>query len=168
MYYRYILELPNYENHISQCTAHGSKIHSGLTKRPVKRSKRLLDEKITPLVTMSPLDALSMVVRDRFITRGLHLFSGPQGLNLTFINNVPSYRSDLISVSRTGGYNLRSSDSLFLSFSSIRSLATLGDSSFHVAAPKLWNSLPEHTRNIKTLGCFKKAIKTFSFQKAFY
>ena len=81
---------------------------------------------------------------------------------------APSYISDLISVRRTGRYNLRSSYSLFLNFSSKRSSATLGDRSFHVAAPTLWNSLPENIRNIKTLGCSKKAIKTLLFQKAFY
>lgn len=47
------------------------------TKRPVKRSKRLLSREIILLVTTSPLDTLSMVVRDLFITGGLQIFSGP-------------------------------------------------------------------------------------------
>ena len=54
-----------------------------------------------------------------------------------------------------------------LKFSTCRSLATLGDRSFHVAAPKLWNSLPKETRNILIIDSFKKAIKTFLFSKAF-
>ena len=55
-----------------------------------------------------------------------------------------------------------------LKFSTCRSLATLGDRSFHVAAPKkLWNSLPKVTKNIFNIDSFKKAIKTFLFSKTF-
>ena len=47
---------------------------------------------------------------------------------------APSYISDLISVrSATGKYNLRTSNSLTIKYSSCKSLATLGDRSFHVA-----------------------------------
>ena len=81
---------------------------------------------------------------------------------------APAYISELISVrDATGRYNLRSNNYLRLNYSSCKSLATLGDRSFHVAAPKLWNDLPFSLRNIKSLYNFKKAIKTFLFAKAF-
>ena len=62
---------------------------------------------------------------------------------------------------------LRSNNGLRLNYSSCKSLATLGDRSFHVAAPKLWNDLPCTLRNITYVQNFKKAIKTFLFAKAF-
>ena len=75
----------------------------------------------------------------------------------------PAYISELISVrDATGGHNLRSNN-----HSSCKSLATLGDRSFHVAPPKLWNDLPCVIRNITSVYNFKKAIKTFLFAKAF-
>ena len=81
---------------------------------------------------------------------------------------APSYVSDLISVRRTTGkYNLRTSNSLTLKYSFCKSLATLGDRSFHVTSPKLWNYLPGSVRNIKSVNSFKKAPRTYLFTKAF-
>ena len=42
-----------------------------------------------------------------------------------------------------------------------------GDRAFSVAAPRLWNSLPEDLRDIQELTPFKSALKTFYFKKAF-
>ena len=50
---------------------------------------------------------------------------------------------------------------------SCKSLSTLGDRSFHMAAPKLWNDLPLFMRNIFSVNTFKEALKTHLFQKAF-
>ena len=55
---------------------------------------------------------------------------------------APAYISELISVrDATGRHNLHSNNGLCLNHSSRKSLATLGDRSFHVAAPKLWNDI---------------------------
>ena len=81
---------------------------------------------------------------------------------------APAYISELISVrDATGRHNLRSNNGLRLHHSSCKSLATLGDHSFHVAAPKLWNDVPCLIRNITSVYNFKKAIKTFLFANAF-
>ena len=81
---------------------------------------------------------------------------------------APAYISELISVrDATGRHNLRSNNGLRLNYSSCKSLATLGDRSFHVAAPKLWDDLPCTLRNITSVQNFKKAIKAFLFAKAF-
>jgi hypothetical protein len=42
-----------------------------------------------------------------------------------------------------------------------------GDRSFSVAAPKLWNKLPDSLRQIDKLPTFKTALKTYYFTKAF-
>ena len=80
---------------------------------------------------------------------------------------APAYKSELISVRDTGRYDLRSNDGLLLAPCRGKTLTTLGDRSFHAAAPKLWNDLPGSIRNTQSLNKFKKAIKTFLFAKAF-
>ena len=53
----------------------------------------------------------------------------------------PEYITELIKFKEESRYNLRSSKELLLKRPTIRSLATLGDRAFEVAAPKLWNAL---------------------------
>ena len=44
---------------------------------------------------------------------------------------------------------------------------TFADRAFSVAAPTLWNNLPQELRSIKELLKFKKALKTHLFKQAF-
>ena len=46
-------------------------------------------------------------------------------------------------------------------------LTTLGDRSFEMAAPTLWNSLPAEIRNACNVATFKKMLKTHFFMKSF-
>ena len=46
-------------------------------------------------------------------------------------------------------------------------LSTLGERSFSMAVPKLWNTLPYHIRSEQRLASFKCKVKTFLFNKAF-
>ena len=78
---------------------------------------------------------------------------------------APAYISELISVRDTGRYDFRSNDGLLLAPCRGKTLTTLGDRSFHAAAPKLWNDLPGSIRNTQSLNKFKKAFKTVSFGK---
>ena len=78
---------------------------------------------------------------------------------------APAYTRELISVRDTGRYDLRSNDGLLLAPCKGKTLTTLGDRSFHAAAPKLWNDLPGSIRNTQSLNRFK-AIRTFLFEKA--
>ena len=43
----------------------------------------------------------------------------------------------------------------------IKTKVTLGDRTFHVAAPKLWNALPRELREISDTNIFKRYLKTF-------
>ena len=47
-------------------------------------------------------------------------------------------------------------------------LKSYGDGSFQVAAPRLWNALPNSIRLIQSLNVFENKLKTFSFEEAFY
>ena len=82
---------------------------------------------------------------------------------------APTYLRELVSIKRSGNYNLRSSsDGLLLATPTYRSRVTLGDRSFQVAAPALWNVLPREIRSITDLGIFKCHLKTHLFREAFY
>ena len=81
-------------------------------------------------------------------------------------NIVPTL--ELVSLKDTGGrYDLRSNDSKLLNIPSCKSLSTLCDWSFYMAAPRLWNDLPLFIGNISSVNPFKKALKTHLLQKAF-
>ena len=43
----------------------------------------------------------------------------------------------------------------------------MGDHSFKVAAPKLWNSLPEDLRSSNDVSVFKSKLKTHYFSIAY-
>ena len=80
---------------------------------------------------------------------------------------APDYISNLISLKGSTRYSLRSSNTMLLSVPSGKSLKTLGDRAFCMAAPALWNTLPYHIRSCSSLNIFKQSIKTFLFRQAF-
>ena len=61
-------------------------------------------------------------------------------------DNAPQYFKDLIKVKSSTRYNLRSDREMLLEDYSTRSKKTLGDRTFKVAAPRIWNILPKDIR----------------------
>ena len=55
---------------------------------------------------------------------------------------APNYLSSLVNFKPYSSYSLRSNNKYLLSNPDFRTLPTLGDRAFVVAAPKLWNDLP--------------------------
>ena len=80
---------------------------------------------------------------------------------------APEYISELIKFKVASRHNLRSSSELLLEQPRTKTLVTLGDRSFEVAAPMLWNSLPAEIRNASSVEVFKRMLKTCFFRKAF-
>ena len=72
---------------------------------------------------------------------------------------APEYISELIKFKVASRYNLRSSTELLLEKPGTKTLTTLGDRSFQVAAPTLWNRLPAEIRNACNVASFKKMLK---------
>ena len=82
--------------------------------------------------------------------------------------SAPKYLIDLISVLPPSRYDLRRNNKgILLSTPKRFTKATMGDRSFMMAAPRLWNSLPISIRSACTTNDFKKKLKTFLFKKAF-
>ena len=80
---------------------------------------------------------------------------------------APSYICDLVTLKKPSNYNLRSNNSLVLDPPKMKSLPSLGDRSFSVAAPKLWNKLPNYIRTSASISVFKSRLKPYLFRVAF-
>jgi len=46
-------------------------------------------------------------------------------------------------------------------------LSTVSDRAFPVAAPRIWNSLPQHVTSAPSLGIFRSRLKTHLFRRCF-
>jgi exonuclease III len=78
---------------------------------------------------------------------------------------APSYLSEMLS-SYVPSRELRSGNQCLLKEKCAR-LKTVGDRSFQVAAPYLWNRLPYDLRNCEALEPFKKGLKAHFFSLAY-
>jgi len=81
---------------------------------------------------------------------------------------TPKYLQELISFKGNSSYGLRSNHSFPLAQPRQRTLTALGDRTFAVAAPMLWNSLPVELRNPNiSIESFKVKLKTHLFREAY-
>jgi len=80
-----------------------------------------------------------------------------------FSESCPSYLTELLSVYSPSRQLRSSADMRILSVPKTRT-KTYGERSFSFCAPKQWNSLPLHIRNIPTTHAFKTALKTHLFK----
>ncbi len=78
---------------------------------------------------------------------------------------APSYISDMVTL-YTPPRKLRSQDKLLLQTPKTNT-ATYGNRSFRLAAPSLWNALPQDIRRSKTLISFKRSLKSHLFPSHF-
>lgn len=93
----------------------------------------------------------------------LHIKPLMHGLASLYISNLVTIKSEC-----SFDYNLRSSNQHLLQVPQINSHKTLGDRSFSIAAPNLWNALPWHIRNAESIDSFKKQLKTYFFKLAYF
>ena len=77
------------------------------------------------------------------------------------------YLGELLTYKNKCNYNLRSTSEILLQQPRIKILRTLGDRSFAVAAPTLWNNLPNAIRSARSINSFKKLLNTRLFKIAF-
>ena len=78
---------------------------------------------------------------------------------------APQYLTELIKL-RCPPRTLRWSNRLVLE-KPIINMVSYVQRAFSYAGPELWNTLPEHIKNSKSVNDFKKKLKTYSFQLAF-
>ena len=80
---------------------------------------------------------------------------------------APTYIQNLVSLKWQDTYNLSLSGGILLALSTFRTKVTLGDRSFQMAAPKLWNALPHELGDIANLHTFKSNLMTYRFKFAY-
>ena len=81
---------------------------------------------------------------------------------------APGYITELINIKNEGSYRLLSnSNGILLKYVNFKTYKTLGDRSFMVTAPNLWNNLPLEIRKAPNIDNCKKLLKTVLFKKAF-
>ena len=98
--------------------------------------------------------------------------SASAGTCILFNNNFEfcstgAYLSELITLKTVSRYSLRSSGEVLLQPPRIKTLRTLGDRSFTVAAPALWDNLPNAVRCAQSVQSFRDRLKTHLFRQAF-
>ena len=135
-------------------------IHVNRLQRVQNAAARLLTN--TPLyshITPVMINLHWLPVKFRIIFKvNLLTFKALHGL-------APAYLSD-ISFKGDSNHNLRSNFSNLLARPVIRSAKTTGDRVFSVAAPFLWNSLPENLGAISSVNIFKQ-LKTYLFKQVY-
>ena len=81
---------------------------------------------------------------------------------------APTYISELESLKDTGGrYYRRSNNGKLLNIPPSKSLSTLGNGSFYMAAPKLWNDLPLLLEIYRQLMLSRRLLKLIYFERHF-
>ena len=106
------------------------------------------------------------------ILRDLHWLPIPARLEfkillLTFKclhNQGPSYLRELLKF-RNPSRTLRSFKQFLLQNSYRPNTLYYCERAFAFAAPKLWNSIPEHIKSASSLSTFKTALKTYLFRR---
>ena len=80
--------------------------------------------------------------------------------------NLPEYMCDMVSVYNPKRCGLRSGNSSIKRLCTVKAnSAKYGNMCYSIAAPSLWNKLPENIRSAETFATFKKSLKTFIFKK---
>lgn len=77
-------------------------------------------------------------------------------------NQAPKYLSDLIN-NKTYCRLLRNSNKMLLNIPRLECNNSWGNRAFCISSPTLWNKLPPHIRQKRTLDSFKKSLKTHLF-----
>ena len=80
---------------------------------------------------------------------------------------VPGYIQSLVTLQCPSRYSLRRNNERFLKPYGKKTLKTLGDRAFAVAAPHLFNALPRYIRDEDNFNRFKALVKTFLFNIAY-
>ena len=77
----------------------------------------------------------------------------------------PCYLQNLLSIYEPKR-SLRSSNEPCRLSVPLTKLKTMGDKAFSFSAPKLWNSLPSHLKEVESLDSFKSKLKTYLFTRS--
>ena len=139
----------------------------GITKQQIQRLQRVQNTAARVITMTRKYDHITPILRE------LHWLPIQERIQFKCLcltykaihGMAPEYICDMVSHYKPTR-SLRSASNLLLEVPSTR-LVTCGDRSFNKAGPTLWNSLPIRVRSASTLNTFKRALKTYLFQRCF-
>jgi len=148
---------------------YGNAVLVGLPVYLVRRLQSVLNAAARLIYHMRSADHIT----DALIS--LHWLRVPQRIDykvavLTYKvlhGSAPRYLGPLVPVADLPGRRaLRSAGTNRLSVPSVR-LSTVGSRAFEVAAPRIWNALPEETTSAQSLMAFRRQLKSYLFQRSY-
>jgi len=148
-------------SHVDYCNA----LLYGLPKYQYGRLQKILNAAARVVCSIAKFDHITLTLYK------LHWLPVEQRIEFKILLMVykalhgksPLYIADFIQFDRNSNYDLRSNASQNLVCPET-SRKTLGDRAFAHSGPYLWNKLPGHIKNSKSLDTFKQRLKTHLFK----
>ena len=148
---------------------YGNALLYGITSQNLSRLQRLQNKAAKVIFAVGRREHVTPLMED------LHWLPVQQRIKFKLLVHIynclydqgPGYLTDhlhIYSPCRTG---LRSSsDTTLLTIPRLSKLM-IGDRSFHLAGPRLWNSIPSAIREAASVTVFKRRLKTYLFSEAY-
>ena len=152
-------------SHLDYCNA----LYMGLPKLDIQRMQRIQNASAKLILNLHKMDSSTEALKT---LHWLPIYYRIIFKVLTLVHKclhglAPSYLMNLLSLSSTSSYSLRSSKRTNILHVPRTYAKSFADRSFSVFAPKHWNTLPDNIRQITSLTQFRKELKTYLFHQAF-
>ena len=141
-------------------------IFFGLPNTELQNLQRIQNTAARPICNMNKYDHITPILVK------LHWLPVRYRINLKILlitfkvihGLAPKYLSELLTCKTKFNYNLRSTSKILLQQPRMKTLPKLGDQSFTVAAPALWNNLPNVIRSGTSINSLKKTSEDSCFK----
>ena len=148
---------------------YGNALLYGITSQDLSRLQRLQNKAAKVIFAVGRREHVTPLMED------LHWLPVQQRIKFKLLvhiykclhNQGPGYLTDHLHIYSPGRTGLRSSSDTTLLTIPKSSKLMIGDRSFYLAGPRLWNSIPSAIREAASITIFKRRLKTYLFSEAY-